>query len=67
VTIERKTAATRAMPTPPPSIRLIPMAADSGMPSSNAPMAMAVANPPCVFPEFLRRSPPRRVTSRSAR
>ncbi len=43
------------------------MAADSGMPSSNAPMAMAVANPPCAFPEFLRRSPPRRVTPRSAR
>src|SRR3954468_19482948 len=35
--LERKTAATTATPTPPPSMRLTPIAADSGMPSSSAP------------------------------
>src|SRR4028118_2141920 len=64
--MEGSTAAPGAIPSPPPSIRLIPIAADSGMPSSNAPMAMAVADPPCASPEFLRRSPPRRGTPRPA-
>src|SRR5215204_3263433 len=57
-TLERKTAATRAALILPPSSRLIPIAADSGMPSMSAPMAMAVAESPCLPPEFLRRAPP---------
>ena len=56
-TLLRKTAATRAIPMPP-SIRLIPMTADSSMPSSSAPMAIAAVEPPCSSAEFLRLSPP---------
>ena len=47
---EIRTAATRAALILPPSRRLIPMAADSGMPSISAPMAMAVAEAPCLSP-----------------
>ena len=38
---DRNTAATTATPTWPPPIRLMPMAADSGMPSSSAPSTRA--------------------------
>lgn len=39
--LERKTATTMAVLTPAPSSRLMPMAADSGMPSSRAPSTRA--------------------------
>src|SRR3954447_21963636 len=39
---DRNTAATMAVPTPPPPIRLMPIAADSGMPSSRAPSTRAM-------------------------
>src|SRR6478609_8024055 len=38
---DRKTAATIATPTPLPPSRLMPIAADSGMPSSSAPSTRA--------------------------
>ena len=39
--LDRNTAATIATPTPPPPSRLMPIAADSGMPSSSAPSTSA--------------------------
>ena len=51
---DRNTAATMATPTPPPPSRLMPIAADSGMPSSRAPstraMPLAAAAPVAAFP-----------------
>src|SRR3954447_3359145 len=52
---ERKTAATTATPTPPPLMRLTPIAADSGMPSSSAPSTRAAAPAPSWGPFGLLR------------
>ena len=43
------------------------MAADSGMPSMSAPIAMALAESPCLSPGFLRRAPPLLFTALSAK
>lgn len=66
--LERNTAATIATPTSPPPNRLDPIAADSGMPSSNAPSTSAVAPPAETWVwlmGLLRRCPPRWSMSQS--
>ena len=58
-TLERKTATTNTKPTAPPPMRLIPMAADYGMPSMSAAIVIAVADPSACWPwERLRCRPP---------
>src|SRR6478735_4961842 len=64
--LERKTAASTATPTVPPPTRLIPIAADSGRPSSSAPSTSAAEDAPAAGPfGLLRRCPPRLSMSQS--
>ena len=65
-TLERNTATTTATLTPPPSSSEIPIAADSGMPSSTAPSTIPSAAPPARGRvERLRSAPPIRSSARS--
>ncbi len=53
-----KTAARTGTPTPPPPRRLIPITADSGIPSSTAPSSSAPEASASARPDGLMRPPP---------